>query len=180
MTFRNLTTAAALVALSATPALAAEGGNLPRVVNFAIVAGALFFALRKPLSGYLSARTDEIRAALEGAREKMERAEAERRQAQELLGSLDAEVERAKGEAKRAAEGERARILKAATAEAERIKEIARKEIDAEVEAGRRRLLAKAAELSVSLAHEKLEKTMTPDDQARLIDRSIALLGKPS
>ena len=175
-----LTQVTALVAITlfvgAAPALAAEGGDLARITNFAIVAAALTLALRKPLAGYLTARTEQIRAELKEAGEKTERAKTEHQRAEELLASLDSEVEKARAEAVQAAEAERERILKAAHTEAGRIKELATKEIDAEVEAGRRRLLARAAELSVSLAQEKIEKTMTDDDQSRLIDRSIEIL----
>lgn len=173
-----LTTGALIV--SASPLYAAEGGQLPRIANFAIVAAALFFAIRKPLAGYLTARTEQIRTDLAQAKEKFAAAEQERQQAEELLGRLDEEVEKARAEAARAAESEKNRILAAATEEAERIKAIAQKEIDAEVEAGRRKLLARAAELSVSLAHEKLESAMTDDDHDRLVDRSIALLERKS
>ena len=182
MTAHRETTATFLFVLLATtvsPVYAAEGGgNFPRIVNFTIVAALLFFALRGPLSGYLVARTEQIRKELSDAREKSARGEKERQHAIELLASLDDEVEKAKEEAKRAAEVERTRILKAAEAEAERIREIARKEIANEVESGRRKLLARAAELSVSLAHKKLETAMTEEDQNRLIDRSIEILGK--
>lgn len=181
MTAHRKTTAAFLFVLLATavsPVYAAEGSNLPRVANFTIVAALLFFALRGPLSGYLVAKTEQIQKELADAREKSASGEKERQLAVEQLASLHEEVEKAKTEAKRAAEVERARILKTAEAEAERIREIARKEIDNEVESGRRRLLARAAELSVSLAHKKLETQMTEEDQKRLIDRSIEILGK--
>lgn len=169
-------------AAAATPLYAAEDGHhifdLPRMANFAIVAAALYFAVRKPVAAYLQARTEQIREQLKDAREKSERAEQERQQADALRASLPEEVEKARLEARRAAEAERDRILKAAEAEATRIKEIAHKEIENEVEAGRRKLLARAAELSVSLAHEKLESAMTDEDRARLVDQSIEILGK--
>jgi F-type H+-transporting ATPase subunit b len=159
-----------------SPLYAAEGSNLPRITNFAIVAIALILAVRKPLADYLRARTDQIRAELADARDKTAKAEVELEQATALLSRLDDEVEKAKREAKMAAEAERERILTAAKNEAARIKEIARKEIDNEVENGRRKLYARATELSVALAHKKLEATMTQQDQSRLIDRSIEML----
>ena len=173
----NLRSATFLVLTSAaTPLYAAEGSNLPRITNFAIVAAAIFVALKKPLAGYLQARTDQIRAELADAKEKSAKAEVELEQAKALLGSLDDEVEKAKGEARKAAEAEKARILDAAETEAARIREIAKKEIDNEVETARRKLFARAAELSVSLAQEKLESSLTEQDQTKLIDRSIELL----
>lgn len=169
-------TVIAVFVLSASPLYAAEGSNLPRIVNFAIVAAALAFALKKPLAGYLQARMDQIRAELADAKEKSAKAEVELEQARTLLASLDSEVDKAKSEARKAAEAEKARILQTAQSEASRITEIARKEIDNEVETARRKLLARAAELSVSLAHEKLEQSITKEDQAKLIDRSIDIL----
>ena len=167
-----------LLSSVATPLYAAEGSNLPRITNFAIMVLALFLLLKKPLAGYLQARTDLIRAELLDAKEKSTKAEVELEQAKALLGSLDDEIEKAKGEARSAAEAERARIVELAETEAARIKEIATKEIANEVETARRKLLAHAAELSVSLAHQKLERSMTEDDQTKLIDRSIAILEK--
>lgn len=178
MRLRPVARAVGLLLLSAPPLLAAEGGELPRIVNFAVLAAVLVLVLKKPLAGYLNARTDQIRKQLEDAAQKTARAESQRQQAADLLQRLDGEVEKARAEAKRAAEAERERILKAAEEEATRIRELARKEIASEVEAGRRRLLARATELSVELAHKKLESSMTEEDQARLIDRSIEILGK--
>lgn len=169
-----------LTLASASPALAAEGGELPRIVNFAIVATVLVLALRKPLSGYLTAKTDQIREQLAEAKSKQQRADEERTKSEDLLARLGDEVQKAKDEARRAAEIERDRILKAAEIEAARIRQIATKEIDAEVEAGRRKLMARATELSVELAEKKLKSAMNEADQVRLIDQSIELLGRES
>lgn len=169
-----------LVLVTASPVLAAEGGELPRIVNFAAVAAVLVLALRKPLAGYLTAKTEEIREQLKEAKSKQERADEERIQAEDLLARLDDEVQKAKNEARRAADVERDRVLKAAELEAARIRQIAKKEIEAEVEAGRRKLMARATELSVELAHKKLKAAMTDADRSRLVDRSIDLLGRES
>lgn len=169
---------AAIVFLHATPLLAAEGGELPRIINFAILATILVVVLRKPIASYLDAKTQQIREELADAKQKQDRAATESVKADELLQNLDAEVARAKAEAVRAAEAERERILKAAEVEAKRIQELAEKEVSAAVETGRRQLLAKAAELSVDLAHKKLQSTMTEQDQTKLIDKSIEMLGK--
>lgn len=164
----------------ASPALAAEGGELPRIINFAVLAAILVLVLRKPLAGYLNAKTEQIREQLKETKSKQERADAERTKSEDLLARLDDEVQKARDEARRAAEAERERIVKSAEQEAARIREIARKEIEAEVEAGRRRLSARATELSVELAHKKLRSAMGPEDQTRLIDQSIEVLGRES
>jgi F-type H+-transporting ATPase subunit b len=163
---------------SPTPLFAAEGGELPRIVNFAILATILVLVLRKPLADFLGARTAQIREELQQARSRETNAEVERKRAEELLASLEGEVQKAKDEARRAALAEKERILKTARQEAVRIRAIANKEIEAEVEAGRRRLFARATELSVELAHKKIASSMTDADRDRLIDRSVDLLGR--
>jgi F-type H+-transporting ATPase subunit b len=171
--------AASLVSLgSPAPLFAAEGGELPRIVNFAILATVLVLVLRKPLADFLNARTTQIREELELARSRETNAEVEKKRAAELLASLDQEVQKAKDDARRAAQAEKERILKTAAQEAARIRAIAKKEIEAEVEAGRRRLFARATELSVDLAHKKIESSMTDADRDRLIDRSVDILGR--
>ena len=175
---RTFVKAVLLGLLTATPVMAAEGGELPRIVNFTILAVILYLVLAKPLAAFREARTAQIRSELSDATDKTSRAAVELSKADEVIASLDDEVEKAKGEARRAAGVERDRILKAAETEAARIKEIARKEIAAEVEVGRRRLLAQAAELSVDLAHKKIVSAMTEEDQAKLIDQSISMMEK--
>ncbi len=163
---------------SPTALFAAEGGELPRIVNFAILAAVLVLVLRKPLAGFLNAKTAQIREELSEARSRETNAEVERKKAEELLASLEGEVRKAKSEAASAAQAEKERILKTAEQEAARIRAVAKKEIEAEVEAGRRRLFARATELSVDLAHKKIENSMTDADRSRLIDRSVDILGR--
>jgi F-type H+-transporting ATPase subunit b len=163
---------------SPNPLFAAEGGELPRIVNFAILAAVLVLVLRKPLAGFLNAKTTQIREELSEARTRETNAEVERRKAEELLAGLNREVQKAKDEAIRSAQAERDRILKTAEHEAARIRAIAKKEIDAEVEAGRRRLFARATELAVELAQKKIAGSMTDADRDRLIDRSVDILGR--
>ncbi len=178
--FSSTTPASALLLLlfGASPLFAAEGGELPRVVNFAVLATILVLVLRKPLADFLNAKTTQIRTELQEASSRETNADVARKRAEELLASLDREVQKAKEEARRAAQAERDRILRTAGQEASRLREIARKEIEAEVEAGRRKLFARATELSVDLARKKLSSSMTDADRDRLIDRSVDILGR--
>jgi F-type H+-transporting ATPase subunit b len=148
-----------------------------RVVNFAILAGALVYLLRKPLSNYLNAKAEQIRSDLAAAVGKRERAEAERKEAEARLAGLDEEIAavRAKGLAQ--AEDERRRILQAAESEAARLAERAKKDIEAEVELARRRLTARAAELSVELARKKLAEQIGDADRQALFDKGLEKLG---
>jgi len=55
---------------------------------------------------------------------------------------------------------------------------MSREEIQARAQAARRELRGFAAELAVSLARTRIERRLTPDLHARLIDESITTLGK--
>ncbi len=178
MTRRALVVALGLSLGCPSLLLAAEGGELPRIVNFGILLTVLVLVLRKPLADFLNAKTTQIREELAEARSRETNADVERRRAEELLASLGREVQKAKDEAASAANAEKERILRTAEQEAARIRAIAKKEIEAEVEAGRRRLFARATELSVDLARKKIESTMTDADRDRLIDRSVEILGR--
>jgi F-type H+-transporting ATPase subunit b len=147
-----------------------------RVVNFAILAGALVYLLKRPLGNYLNAKAEQIRSDLAAAVGKRERAEAERREAEARLAGLDQEIAavRAKGLAQ--AEDERRRILQAAENEAARLAERAKKEIEAELELARRKLTARAAELSIEMARKKLGEEMGEVDRRALFEKGLEKL----
>ena len=149
-----------------------------RVVNFAILAGALVYLLKKPLGNYLDARAEQIRSDLAAAVGKRERAEAERQEAEARLAGLDQDIAavRAKGLAQ--AEDERRRILQAAENEAARLAERAKKEIEAELELARRRITTRAAELSIEMARKKLGEEIGETDRRALFEKGLEKLSE--
>jgi F0F1-type ATP synthase membrane subunit b/b' len=90
------------------------------------------------------------------------------------LAALPGELEtlRRRGEEELAAE--RVRMAEATRREREHVVERTRREIDLQFRVARRRLLEHTAELSVRVARSRLERDITPDDQARLIERYAA------
>ena len=151
---------------------------LYRVVNFAILVGALVYLLRKPLSNYLDAKTEQIRRDLTEAAGKRERAEAERKEAEARLAGLDREIAEARVKVLAQAEDERRRILQAAESEAARLAENAKKEIEAELELARRKLTARAAELSIEMARKKIREQISDADRRALFEKSMDKLGE--
>jgi F-type H+-transporting ATPase subunit b len=175
----------ATLGLAALPLLAqaAEGAQqegwgpvVARVANFAILVGGLVYLLRKPISGYLMARADQIRQELAEAEEKKRRAAEEREKVEARLASLDREVAEIREKARREAESERERILAAAAEEAERIQAAARREIGAELEVARRQLTSRATELAVQLAQKKLAQNVNERDREVLFEKSLERL----
>jgi F0F1-type ATP synthase membrane subunit b/b' len=69
------------------------------------------------------------------------------------------------------------RIEAAAEAERQRLLEQTRREIDMRLRVARRELVEHAADLAVQVASTRIRQTITPDDQARLVDRYTTQLG---
>jgi F-type H+-transporting ATPase subunit b len=170
-----------LLASAAEGEAEAHGGGLDllyRVVNFAILAGALVYLLKKPLANYLDAKAEQIRRELSEAVEKRQRAEAERKEAEARLAGLDEEIAQARAKGLAQAEEEGRRILQTAESEAARFAEKAKKQIEAEVELARRKLTARAAELSVEMARKKITEQISDADRKTLFEKSVEKLGE--
>ena len=144
-----------------------------RLVNFSILAGSLWWLLKSPIRGYLEDRGKQIRSDLVNAAEMKQAAATQieeiARRMKALPGELDAL--RAQGATEIAAEEERIRA--AAAAERDRLLEQARRDIDQQVKVAERDLVAHAADLAVGVAGERIKKSITDEDQKRLVDRYV-------
>lgn len=162
-----------------------EGGKasgksdfLGKVINFVVLFGGLAYLLYKPLSNFLRKRSEDIRRALDEARQARLDAERKLQEVQKKLAVLEDEV----GRIIKAAEGdgfqakENIRIL--ADKEAERIKSFARQEIEMQLRAGRQELKEYTAELAAALAEARLKEKITAQGHSRLIDKSIDKLAE--
>ncbi len=125
-------------------------------LNFAVIAGVMFWAARKYLPGAFRARTASIQRAMEEARRASEDANRRLSGIESRLSRLDDEIAamKASGEADLAAE--EARIQAAAEQDARKIVESAEQEIAAAAKAARRDLTNYAADLAIALAKKQI------------------------
>jgi F-type H+-transporting ATPase subunit b len=159
---------------AATDGHGAEHGESPwvtasRLANFALLAGGLWYLLRKPARSYLEARGEEIRGGLVSAAEMRDTAAKQLSLIQVKMAALPGELEalKARGSAETAAE--QARIEQQAEAERQRLIEHARRDMDLQVQAARRDLTRHAAALAVEVAERRIAATITDEDQRRLV-----------
>lgn len=143
------------------------------LANFAIFCGVLYYFLNGPLKNHLSGRSTTIRKDLVEAAELKASANAQLASIEQKLQALPGELDalRTRGASEIAAEEQRIAAL--AAAERERLLEQTRREIDLQVRLAKREILEHAADLSVQLAADRLKKEITPEDQARLVDRYL-------
>jgi F-type H+-transporting ATPase subunit b len=150
------------------------GATIAKAVNVTILIGALVYFLKSPIARHLHTRAETIRKDLTEAAALRHQAEQQLGDVRVRLAALPGELEtlRRRGEEELAAE--RVRMAEATRREREHVVERTRREIDLQFRVARRRLLEHTAELSVRVARSRLERDITPDDQARLIERYAA------
>jgi F-type H+-transporting ATPase subunit b len=145
-----------------------------RLVNFAILAGGLFYFLRSPLAGFLEQRGVSVRSDLKKAAELKKDAGAQIEQIEAKLKALPAEIEALKRRGAEEIKAEQARIHSQAEQERRRLLDQAKREIDTQLRIAERDLKRRAGELAVEVATERVQRTITERDHARLVERYVS------
>jgi F-type H+-transporting ATPase subunit b len=145
------------------------------LLNFAVIAGLIFWAARKYLPAAFSARTAAIQKAMQEAQKASEEARHRLADIESRLMKLDGEIGMMRDAAEKDAADEETRIEAAASEDARKIVESARQEIAAAAKAARRELTAYAADLAVGLAQKQIHVD-TQTDQ-RLVKNFAGELG---
>ena len=144
-----------------------------RVMNFTVLAIALVFLLRKPLSQALGARIKGIKDQLEDLEARKAEAEKQLAQYNDKLSQLESEAEKiVEGYIKQGHEA-KAKILKEAEETAEKLQVQARRNIEHEFDKARQELQREVVEKSLIKAEETLKKAITAQDQDKLVDEYL-------
>jgi F-type H+-transporting ATPase subunit b len=149
------------------------GEIVKQAVNFAILAGALYFLLRKPVSSFLKDRSELLRKSIEDAA--TARAEAARKLAavEERIAKLADEIAQMNGKMDEEAKIEAQALHETATAEIARIRTQAEFTSEQEVKKARQELQKEASLLSAQAAEALVRKVLSPEDQERLVRENI-------
>ena len=171
---------AAAVAFAAEEGGAPHGGvHIPwgeiikQAINFLILAGVLVFFLRKPISSFLKERSELLRKAIDDAA-------TARAEAAEKLAAVESRTAKLADEIA----GLNAKMDVEAAAEARRLQETASAEIsriraqseftgEQEVKKAREELRREASLLTAQAAEEIVRKTLSPEDQERLVRENL-------
>jgi len=134
------------------------------ILNFVVIAIAIFWMSRKYLPVLFRNRTASIQKAMEEARKASEDANRRLAEIETRLSKLDAEIAGMRAQAEEDAAAEEHRIEAAAAEDARKIVESAQQEIAAAAKSARRELKEYAANLAVSLAKKQIHVD-APTDQ---------------
>jgi F-type H+-transporting ATPase subunit b len=129
---------------------------LSMLLNFAVIAGIIFWAGRKFLPAAFSARTAAIQKAMQEAQKASDEARRRLAEIESRLMKLDVEIGMMRDAAEKDAAAEEMRIQAAAQEDARKMVEAAQLEIAAAAKAARRELTAYAADLAVGLARKQI------------------------
>ncbi len=165
-----------LVPLLVVPSavIAAEGlVDVPKLVNFTIVVAILVLALRKPLAGFLDARTEQIRQQIR-QRETWKRETASlRSQAASRKSRIEEQEEATVRRIREAATEEAERIVAEAEAQAVQISEQAQRELEERVGAAEGALRRSSARAAARIARARIPGKITDADRRRLLDAGM-------
>jgi F-type H+-transporting ATPase subunit b len=185
---RALLSLVLLVAVQASAAFAAEGGEsnlfagdignaVWTLVIFLLVIVVLGKFAWGPLLGGLQQREEFIRRSLKEAKEDREAAEARLKEYEEKLADAAAKAADIVDQGKREGENLRASIEEKARDEADKMVDRARREIEVAKNTAIKDLYATSSELATDIAAKILQRELNPQDHEKLISDSIKELG---
>lgn len=144
-----------------------------RVMNFAVLAIALFFLLKKPVAQFLNDRIQSIQEQLDDLETKKVEAEKKLAEYEKNLSTLSSESEKIIGQYKQQGIALKERILEEAASAAGKLEEQARRTIEHEFKQARQQLEGEVFEKAIAKAEEKLKKSITDQDQNKLVDEYL-------
>jgi F-type H+-transporting ATPase subunit b len=177
---------AAAMCAAAVAFAAQEGGTHPgggvhipwgeiikQAINFLILAGVLVYFLRKPVSSFLKERSELLRKAIDDAAKA--RAEAAEKLAviETRTAKLADEIAGMNAKMDVEAEAEARRLQETAAVEITRIRAQSEFTGEQEVKKAREELRREASLLTAQAAEELVRKTLSPEDQERLVRENL-------
>lgn len=144
-----------------------------RVMNFAVLAVGLFLILRKPVAQALGSRIVGIKDQLDELETQKKNAEKTLAQYNEKISHLEQEALKIIAQYEEQGEAAKQRIIEEAAAAAAKLEEQARRNIDHEFKLARTKLQEEIIEKALAKAEELVHKSITSDDQERLVDEYI-------
>ena len=170
--------------LAATPAWASGETTLGipdpiwKTVNLIVFLWVLGRYVGRPIVAFLQSRREGIQKELQDSRRKLAEAEELRTQVVARLEDVEREVSELRDRAERDGVAEAERIREETTNDEERFLRRVEDEIERRTAESRQRLAEDTAALTAELARSLLEREITTDDRARLLQRSLAAMGQ--
>lgn len=147
-----------------------------RIINFAILLGALIYFLRKPAKSFIENSIETIRNLITDAEKTRKTAEAKMKEAEDKLAGLSKEVEELMQHARQEGEAEKARVLTEAEEAVEKLKREVSLAIQQELKKSTEELRNEVAEIAVTIAREIIRDNIQEKDHKRFVSEYLEKL----
>ncbi len=160
----------------------ALGINLPKliyqIINFAVMAGILYVLLYKPVLNMLTERRKRIAESLQEADRMREQTQSAQADYEKELARARQEAAQILAQAQERARAQESEILAQARQEAERLRQEGMEQASIEREQMLRDVKAQVADLVALTASKVLQAEVSAKKHEKLIDESLAVLGR--
>jgi F-type H+-transporting ATPase subunit b len=153
------------------------GDWLPRLVNFGIIAAAVFFLAKTPIRAFFKNRSTDIARAMQESQEARERAVADLAEMEQKIKELEAETGKMITEARVRGEKDKKALEEEGKKIAQDIQHQVKQGIEMEVRKAKSALATEAAILSLDLAEGRIKKGISNKDHERMAKEYIASVG---
>jgi F-type H+-transporting ATPase subunit b len=148
--------------------------------NFAILAGALGYLIKKKAGPFFQSRSEEIRKGISEAATLKADAEARAAAIEQRMAGLEADIRDLRAQATEEINAEGERVTRETEQAIARTTTQAEQEIAAAAKSARLELKAYSAELALGLAEKKIRSRLTPGADAELLDEFLKGLERQS
>jgi len=153
------------------------GDWLPRLVNFAIIAGVVVYFMKKPAQDFFKNRSAEIAKALQESKEARERAVAALGEMERKIKDLEAETARMVADAQARSEKDKQALIEEGRKVAQDVQAQVKQGIDIELQKAKTTLAAEASLLSLDLAEGLIKEKIGGTDHERIVKEYISNVG---
>lgn len=155
-------------------------GHAPPVgwaaINLAVFVGVVAFLAGPAIKKIFVRRHEEVKALLDSSQAALRAAKAEQEEYEHKLANVETDTQLLRDGARREGAQDRERIIAAATEYAARLRKDTEAAVQQEAANARRRLKTELVEEVLRDAEALLRKTLSAEDQERLVDQVIAEL----
>jgi len=164
--------------------MAEDGGTHPEsgvpgkamifaAINLIILLLILGYFLRKPAKEFFASRSALIKRGLEDSQKLREDAQAKYAEYEKRIQGIDEEMQTLIAQLKEDGKLERARIIQEAQDQVVALRSTSERVMKQELRKAKEDLKREAVNLAAELAEELVKKSMTPEDQKRILEQYI-------
>lgn len=153
------------------------GDWLPRLVNFAIIAGVVVYFTRKPIRDFFKNRSIEIAKAMQESRETRERAVAALAEMEGKIKDLEVETNRLIEDARVRGEKDKQALIEEGRKIVSDIQTQVKEGVDVEVQKAKTALQVEASLLSIDMAEGRIKEKISSQDHDRIVKEYISKVG---